>query len=303
MTLRAYTDVLRFEDNLWGEQYYFVAAKGIIQIYLHLHDHPAITEEEKEPDYSGMTAAQRKKAKAIARKKKNQAEKKEAERRQKEAEAAENGGSKKKGKVPVDEDPDGKELMKKDPLEEAKKYTSILAKYSPGRFETWTLQYDVSIRRKKTMLALQALYKLRQLDSAHPEFFSRVVDFAVRIPEISDIPAPVKVVMDEEFAVLLGGKSIADFVSEAADKVKQGGNASLPSRVAIAQGLVATNPSTAGAAASIIVTGGVDGLGVSVATCNAALNALKAFGPPAEASTKQWTATVKERFPLHANFS
>ena len=46
VTLRAYTEVLRFEDNLWGEDYYFTAAEGIIRIYLHLHDNPSIMEED-----------------------------------------------------------------------------------------------------------------------------------------------------------------------------------------------------------------------------------------------------------------
>ena len=75
VTLRAYTDVLKFEDNLWGEDYYFEAAEGTARIYLNLYDDPEITKENEEPDYSKMTAAERKKAKAIARKKRAQAEK------------------------------------------------------------------------------------------------------------------------------------------------------------------------------------------------------------------------------------
>ena len=80
MTLRAYTQVLKFEDNLWSEDYYFSAASGIVKIYLHLYDNPATTKEDAEPDYSKMTAAERKKAKATARKKKKKAEKMEAEK-------------------------------------------------------------------------------------------------------------------------------------------------------------------------------------------------------------------------------
>jgi hypothetical protein len=160
VTLRAYTEVLRYEDHLWGEPYYGRAAEGIIGIYLHLFDNPSITAGEEEPDYSKMTAAQKKKAKAIARKKKKAAEKNaeeaEEEQRLKEQEANENG--KKKGhQEPIikDPDPDGKELLTKDPLEEAKNYSATLAKHSPKRLSTWMLQYDVSIRRGKALLAMQ----------------------------------------------------------------------------------------------------------------------------------------------------
>lgn len=159
VTLRAYIDVLRYEDHLWGEPYYARAAEGIIGIYLHLFDNPSITAGEDEPDYSKMTAAQKKKAKAIARKKKKAAEKKaeeEEEQRSKEQEANENG-KKKDHQEPIIKDPDldGKELLKKDPLQEAKNYSATLAKHSPKRLSTWILQYDVSIRRGKALLAMQ----------------------------------------------------------------------------------------------------------------------------------------------------
>ena len=124
MTLRAYTQVLKFEDNLWSEDYYFTAASGIIKIYLHLSDSPATTKEDAEPDYSKMSAAERKKAKAIARKKKKQAEKKDAENQQNDGADAEKGDQNNGGKkTDLDEDPDGEEMMKKDPLEEGKKYS------------------------------------------------------------------------------------------------------------------------------------------------------------------------------------
>ena len=167
VTMRAYTRVLRWEDELWSQQYYGRAAQGIVGIYLHLHDNPSITAEEEEPDYSKMTAAARKKAKAIARKKKKMAEKKaneEKERREKEAaEAAakENQGNNNKNNnqrkrpVVVDEDPNGEELLKKKPLEECKKYSSILSQYAPKRMSTWWIQYDVAIRRGKVLMALQ----------------------------------------------------------------------------------------------------------------------------------------------------
>jgi hypothetical protein len=159
VTLRAYLDVLRYEDHIWGEEYYRQAAESIIRIYLHLYDNPSITAGEQEPDYSNMTAAQKKKAKAVARKKKKAAEKKAAEaaEKQKEQDAKENGNKSKKNQPDVvkDTDPDGKELMKKDPLEEANTYSVVLAAHAPNELNTWILRYDVAIRRGKALIAMQ----------------------------------------------------------------------------------------------------------------------------------------------------
>ena len=60
---------------MWGQVPYCTAAEGLLKIYIYLHDNPSEL-ETSEPDYSKMTSAEKKKAKAIARKKKKAAEKK-----------------------------------------------------------------------------------------------------------------------------------------------------------------------------------------------------------------------------------
>jgi hypothetical protein len=304
VTLRAYTEVLRFEDNLWEEDYYFRAASGIIEIYLHLFDNPSILEDDKEPDYTKLTAAQRKKAKAIARKKRIQAEKKEAEKLQKEAESAENGGQKKKGKASaVDEDPDGKELLKKNPLDEAKMFSAVLSKHCPKRFGTWILQYDVAMRRNKMLLALQALCRMKNLDDKNAGYFSRLVDFATKIENRKDVPAEVQRVTSTEFQKLLNHKPLSEFVAEAAGKAKQDKQTSLPLRVAIAEAIVKTKSDSLEAATNLVLNDGLDGRGVDVDACRSALTTLKGFGSESETSAKQWVEAVKCRFPIAANFS
>lgn len=164
VTLRAYVDVLRWEDHLWSQKVYGRAAEGIINCYLHLFDNPkdARTGDE-EPDYSNMSAAEKKKAKAVYRKKKKKAEQKAAEKaaqEKAEAEAALKENGDKSNKRPakaaaVDPDPNGDLLLKRDPLDEAKKYVATLVKNTPHRFSTWILQYDVAIRRNKKLMAMQ----------------------------------------------------------------------------------------------------------------------------------------------------
>lgn len=246
-----------------------------------------------------MTAAQRKKAKAIARKKRVQAEKKEAERLKAEAANSENGGKKAK-KSDIDIDPDGEELLKKDPLEEGKKYSAILSKHCPNRFETWALQYDVSIRRKKWLLALQALFKMRDLDSNNAGYFSRLVEFAMKVPDIGDLPEAVKNVITEEGSGLLNQKSVTEYVSEASDKASKDKTTGLPLRVEIAKTLIKYNSAAVEEASAIIVDGGIDSRGVNVQSCILALNALKAIG---SASTQQWISDVLHRYPRIPNFS
>ena len=115
-----------------------------------MYDNPdAAKLDADEPDYSSMTAAEKKKAKAIARKKKKSAEK---ESQQVIKEGAD-GQTKKPGTT--DEDPKGELLLKRDPLEEAKKYVNTLVNNAPESISTWILRYDVAIRRKRLLMALQ----------------------------------------------------------------------------------------------------------------------------------------------------
>ena len=308
VTLRAYTNVLKFEDNLWGEDYYFTAAEGSAKIYLHLFDHPEITQESAEPDYSKMTAAQKKKAKAIARKKRAQAEKRvAAEQKKKEQEAAENGDQKnapKKGSKPsfIDEDPDGKELLKADPLEEAKKYSAILSKHCPKRLGTWALQYDVAIRRKKVMLALQALLRLKSLDSTSAAYVSRIVDFALKVPTF-DMKGAVKNVVTEECSKLLNGAPIGDLVKELALHTRSDPSTALPLRIVIAKSLVSTKSEPIDRAASVIVDVGRDMRGFDIQSCRLALATLQGFGSEASSAVEKWKAFVEQQYPLAKNLS
>ena len=145
--MRAYVDVLRFEDRIWGHEFYQAAADGLIKSYLFLYDNPAAAKTDlEEPDYSSMSAAERKKAKAIARKKKKSAER---ETQSKDG----NGQSRNPGSV--HDDPRGELLLKRDPLEEAKKYVNTLVNSAPNCISTWLLRYDVAIRRQKMLMALQ----------------------------------------------------------------------------------------------------------------------------------------------------
>ena len=297
-TLRAYLDVLRFEEELWGLDNYARAAEGISRLYLHLYDNPNLTKEDEEPDYSSMTAAERKKAKAIARKKKKAAEKKMEEEKAAAAEAA--NANQKKGAKPavIDEDPNGEALLKRDPLEEAKKFSAILSRHAPSRLSTWLLQYDVAIRRKKTVLAMQALFRGRALDPQNGELFTRIVDFSDKASPEDDSHDAVKEILKDELPKLYDGKALSQFVRDAAASAKGDASTNLSLRIAIARAIAKTKTGSTSDAASLIVDQGLDGQGVSVDTAKAALACLDEFGDEASAAKTKWIAAIKERFPL-----
>lgn len=151
VTLRAYCKLLKFEDELWGLPHYGRAAEEVIKLHLHLIDNPAKSQEDEEPDYSKMTPAERKKAKNIARKKKKALEAKAGASGGKGGDTdnkAKSSNNKKKAKPhAINEDPEGKELLALDHLEEAKKYASTLVRHAPKRMSAWVLHYEVSVRR------------------------------------------------------------------------------------------------------------------------------------------------------------
>ena len=296
ITLRAYVSLLKYEDEIFGQPYYCRAASGTIRIYLHLFDNPE-QDDTKEPDYSKMTAAEKKKAKSIARQKKKAAEKKAQKAAEAKAKAEKEGKNQNGGKIEVDDDPMGEELMKKNPLDEAAKYSGILARYAPASLETWILRYDVAIRRKKALLALQALYKARAIAPHSSEVFARIVDFSTKLEELRNGSEIVKGVLDSEAAPLLENGSLVDFVKKACKLATESDSNALDYRYEVAKALLSTKAGSASDAASLIVDGGLESKNVSVGTCRKALDVLKSLGPEASDATNKWTTMVQERFP------
>ena len=170
VTLRSYCEMLKFEDEIWGLPFYRHAAEEVIKIYLKIIDKPAQSTSEEEPDYSKMTPADRKKAKNIARKKKKAQEKNGSNGIADEdnsANTADNGNKKVNKNHPVNQDQNGVELLALDPAEEAKKFASILVRHAPKIISSWALQYDISVRRGKMLVALQVSIKVLHILTAH----------------------------------------------------------------------------------------------------------------------------------------
>ncbi len=169
-TLRVYVDMLHIMDKIQGHIPFCRAATLIVKCYLRLFDNPP-----KETSVtcsndcnSNLSSAKRKKAKQKAKKEEKRKLLEEQKRREAIGEAAK-GVKKRDSKcprkpqkpVPVDPDPEGLLLAKKDPLTEAAIMVSILSLHAPSSLETWLLGFDVALRRQKWLMALRAIFRGR----------------------------------------------------------------------------------------------------------------------------------------------
>nr|XP_043614769.1 N-terminal acetyltransferase A complex auxiliary subunit NAA15 isoform X2 [Erigeron canadensis] len=226
MTLRAYIEMLRFQDRLHAHPYFRKAAAGATRCYLKLYDTPSKSSTEEDDELAKLPAAQKKKLRQKQRKAEARA-KKEAEEKSEEANV---GGVSKSGKrqiKPVDPDPHGLKLLQtEDPLMEAGKYLKLLQKHSSDLLETHLLSFEVNMRKNKILLALQALKQLQQLDAGNPDSHRCLIKFfhkvASRPASATDCEKLILGVMEAERPSFsqLHGKSLMEANSVFLDQHK-----------------------------------------------------------------------------------
>lgn len=145
--IRAYVDMLRWEDRLREHPFYTRAALGAIALYIGMYDARrmvhGVNGTAKDPEVD----AEKKKAAKKARKDAQKAEREAAERAAKQdpnkAKAAANGEP-----VKRDDDPNGFKLAAtEDPLAEATKFLSPLLQFSPKHIDGQIAGFEVYIRR------------------------------------------------------------------------------------------------------------------------------------------------------------
>lgn len=302
VTLRSYVNVLRYEDVIYGQKYFCRAAHGIIGIYLHLADNPD-EEDDAEPDYSSMTAAERKKAKSIARKK---AKKKKggADKKEEAPKKSANGEKGKGGKSGfIEEDPNGEELMKKDPLDEAKKFSSVLAMYAPKDLTTWTLRYDVAIRRNKVLGCLLALHKAFAIAPESSAVFTRVIDFEKKRTGFDGLSPIVSKLLKEQAPILVDNMPLDEYVKARVARIRANPTADILLRAEVARAMVDCNVGSAAKAADLITSNGLECSNVSVESCQTALSVLDSLGDEAAQARTQWKSLLKAKFPLASSFA
>jgi peptide alpha-N-acetyltransferase len=152
--IRAYIDLVRWEDQLREHPFYFRAALDAVNLYLSMHDRPQNGANGVEGSHAnGDDAAERKKA---AKKAKKEAQKAEREAAEKAAKQDPNKGGAQKSKdgeetKKKDDDPNGVKLAATtDPLGDAMKFLWHLLQFSPKNIEGQIAGFEVFIRRSKS---------------------------------------------------------------------------------------------------------------------------------------------------------
>jgi tetratricopeptide (TPR) repeat protein len=158
--IRAYIDMVRWEDQLRSHPFFTRAAIQAVEIYLKLADDPRMS-NPGQMDLDKLDPAERKKAEKKAKKDKEKADKAEADKKAaaaaKATAKADDGETKKE-----DTDPTGVKLLQtKEPLEVALRFLRPMLELSPQNVEAQNVGFEVYLRRSmfcSTCLILRALY-------------------------------------------------------------------------------------------------------------------------------------------------
>merc|ERR1711939_1076550 len=198
--IRAYVDMMRWEDKLREHPFFSRAALSAIEIYIKMYDKPLSNGTNGDGDANGDDAAERKKAKK-ARKEAQKAEREAAARKAEPNKLvrADDGDLKNK-----DDDPDGVKLAATtEPMTDAMKFLTPLLHFSPKSIDAQITGFEVYMRRKKYLLALKCLLAASALDKGNTTVKEQTSRFKAALDTDSESISPkAKEVIKSEFAAL-----------------------------------------------------------------------------------------------------
>ncbi|KAG6907698.1 hypothetical protein DXG01_007754 [Tephrocybe rancida] len=197
-TLNIYMKLVKWEDRLRSHPVYVKAALSAARIYVTLHDNPSIAAAiSSSPQLTDAEKKAKKKAKKAAQK---------VQEDPKKGPAPSSNEDKGLELPPAkDDDPEGIKLVTvTDPLEQAVKLLQPLTTLAVDDIDVWTVVYDVAIRRKKFLQAVQALNRARALNIEHPEVHLRSMHLRQTVETLPEVqPAPVGTLIKEASDKLL----------------------------------------------------------------------------------------------------
>jgi tetratricopeptide (TPR) repeat protein len=149
--IRAYIDMVRWEDHLRDHPFFTRAATQAVELYVQLADNPKLSSQDQ-LGWDKLDPTERKKAEKKAKKEREKAEKAEAERKAAAAAKAnakgDDGETKKE-----DPDPKGEKLLKTEkPLEDALRFLQPMLELSPKNIDAQNVGFEVYLRRSTSPL-------------------------------------------------------------------------------------------------------------------------------------------------------
>ncbi|KAI1161133.1 tetratricopeptide [Nemania serpens] len=213
--IRAYVDMIRWEDKLREHPFYTRAALGAIAAYLGLYD-SRLGANGVNGSTNGTAEDEAEKKKAIKK------AKKEAQKAEREAAelAAKQDPNKPKAvtseTVKKDDDPIGLKLASTDqPLVEATKFLLPILQFSPKNIDGQVAGFEVYIRRGKYLLALRCLNAALVIDAANPVVHEQAVRFRQEVnSKLASLPAKVAEVIKTEFTAIGASTDLKKYNAE-----------------------------------------------------------------------------------------
>lgn len=186
--IRAYVDMLRWEDRLRSHPYYARASLDAIRVYLALHEDPALATISELPRGLDISLASDAKAIKKARQEEEKADLAQRETDRKAAAKRNNLGQ--DGDVKkTDSDPKGLSLVRtKTPLDDCMKFLVPLIEFGGRDLEAQKVAFEVFIRRKRPFLALRHLLAAFTITKNDAELHVLAVRFRHELNMAADAP-------------------------------------------------------------------------------------------------------------------
>ncbi|KAH6663885.1 NMDA receptor-regulated protein 1-domain-containing protein, partial [Halenospora varia] len=196
--IRAYIEMMRWEDHLREHPFYSRAALSAIETYIKIHDKPLNNGTNGNADANGEDAAERKKAAKKARKEAQKAEREALAKKNEPNKATREGDNDPKKK---DDDPEGAKLAATtEPMNDAMKFLAPLLQFSPKSIAAQVAGFEVFIRRRKLLLALKCLLAASSLNKDHSDVHLQTIKFKLALDkDLAELPPKAAEIIKSEF--------------------------------------------------------------------------------------------------------
>ncbi|KAI1007380.1 N-alpha-acetyltransferase 15, NatA auxiliary subunit [Podosphaera aphanis] len=210
--IRAYVDMIKWEDRLREHPFFLRAALSAIKIYIKMHDMleaPLMNGINDQTD-GHNDALEKKKAAKKARKESARVDREAAIKKTEPNKPlpVRSDATKKK-----DDDPDGAKLAAStEPAKDAIKFLLPLLQFRPQNIHVQIAGFELYIRRKKYLLALKCLLAAISLDEKYPQVHELIIRFKLNVDKNIDSLSPeVADVVKSEFNYLPSSVNLKEY--------------------------------------------------------------------------------------------
>jgi len=212
MTLKAYVDLLRLENQLRSHKFYEKTASVAIKTYIRLYDKPLQeTDNANDKNVDELDPSELKKRKNKAKKAKRKAEQEKAMAEQEKKRKELHSKNKKKNEEELDSPAKDELIPEKlerpeDPLEEAAKFLAPLLSLANNNINTHLLAFEIYLRKGKVLLMLRSIKQGLNVEASNYQLHSCIARF-LHYLQANNVTAELKQVVNECLPASLVGKS------------------------------------------------------------------------------------------------